>query len=86
MATIVTTSPIKASQAVLAFNKINRMVVDRIEKIEQRESIPFWVNLLEERTNEIAKQYNLTVVQLIDQWEMWYAAAESAQRKAKAGN
>ena len=85
MATI-TTLPVKASQAVLAFNKINAIVSNQLAKNVQRENIPFWINLMETRTNEIAKQYNMTVIQLIDQWEMWYAACEAAQAKAKAGN
>jgi hypothetical protein len=85
MATIVTL-PVKASQAVLAFNKINAMVSYQLANNTQRESIPFWINLHETRTNEIAKKYNLTVTQLIEQWEMWFAASEAAQAKAKAGN
>ena len=84
--TTVTKTPFKASQAVLAFNKINAMVANQLAKNLQRESIPFWMNLLEERTNEIATKYNMSVADLIDQWEMWYAACEYAQAQAKAGN
>lgn len=69
------------SQAVREYQKINAIATRRLSETDNDKTITFWLDRLQQRANEISKEYNISVKQLFDDWEKWCASVYAAREK-----
>lgn len=70
---------IKATPAVIEYQKLSALVDRRTPAGTDLDSIRFWLNLYSERGLEIANRYNMTMLELVDAWCEWTASVDAAR-------
>lgn len=68
--------------AVKEYQKINALIVRRIEETHNKDTRIAWVKHHNDCASEIAKRYGLTIEELIDAWLKWVQDIEITRKMA----
>lgn len=71
------------SPAVQEFQVLNSFINRKIDQSSSKEERGFWSGQYQIRTNEISKQYGISVSDLVDSWVSWVDAVEVARKAVK---
>jgi hypothetical protein len=70
-----------SSPAVIEFQKVNAVVNRKIQEAGSNKA--YWTGYYNQRSNEIAAQYGISVSDLVDAWVSWVDAVEQARKGGK---
>lgn len=70
---------IKATPAVIEFQKLHALVERRTPANADADTIRFWINIYSDRAEEIANTYGMTTLELVNAWCEWTDSVDAAR-------